>query len=100
MCRLTLAGCYRLTLAGCVQANSSSVPELVVVERSRLSEQYFPSLQRFVVFELGLTLLPAGDQREAAQLLSQMVGSRRCHRPAAPQHHSTAAGEGSVWRPD
>ena len=47
-----------------------------MVERSRLSEQYFPSLQRFVVLELGLTLLPVSDQREAAQLLSQMVGSR------------------------
>jgi len=60
-----------------VQANGGGGRELVALaERSRLSEQNFPALQSFVVFDLGLTLLPVSAQTEAAQLLSQLVGSR------------------------
>ncbi|CAL8322825.1 unnamed protein product [Gadus morhua 'NCC'] len=74
-CDIIAGNAYKRKLVRFRNANSSSVQEVVVVERSRLSEQYFPSLQRFVVLELGLTLLPVSDQREAAQLLSQMVHS-------------------------
>ncbi|XP_019712486.1 Fanconi anemia core complex-associated protein 24 isoform X2 [Hippocampus comes] len=51
----------------------SSFQELVVVEKTRLVEQYFWAVQKFVVLELGLTLLPVGGQTEASQLLLQMV---------------------------
>ncbi|XP_078804457.1 Fanconi anemia core complex-associated protein 24 isoform X2 [Oryzias latipes] len=52
---------------------SNRFQELVLVERTGLSEQYFGSLQRFVVLELGLPLLPVGGQTEASQLIAQMV---------------------------
>uniref|UniRef100_UPI0037E7BE01 Fanconi anemia core complex-associated protein 24 n=1 Tax=Semicossyphus pulcher TaxID=241346 RepID=UPI0037E7BE01 len=53
--------------------SSSSFQELVLVENTRLSEQYFPAVQKFVVFDLGLTLLPVSGQTEASQLIAQMV---------------------------
>ncbi|XP_008401116.1 Fanconi anemia core complex-associated protein 24 isoform X2 [Poecilia reticulata] len=52
---------------------SSSFQELVLVERTRLSEQYFSALQRFVVFDLGLSLLPVSGQTEASQLITQII---------------------------
>ncbi|XP_071391047.1 Fanconi anemia core complex-associated protein 24 [Centroberyx affinis] len=51
----------------------SSLQQLVVVEKTRLSAQYFSSVQRLVVLDLGLTLLPVGGQSEAAQLIAQIV---------------------------
>ncbi|XP_069575726.1 Fanconi anemia core complex-associated protein 24 [Brachyistius frenatus] len=51
----------------------SSFQQLVLVEKTRLSEQYFPAVQRFVVFELGLSLLPVSGQAEASQLITQIV---------------------------
>lgn len=56
--------------------SSSRLQALVLVENTRLSEQYFTTVQKFVVFDLGLTLLPVGGQTEAAQLIAQMVSSR------------------------
>ncbi|XP_074533792.1 Fanconi anemia core complex-associated protein 24 [Halichoeres trimaculatus] len=53
--------------------SSSSFQELVLVENTRLSEQYFPAVQKFVVFDLGLNLLPVSGQSEASQLIAQMV---------------------------
>ncbi|KAM9854542.1 Fanconi anemia core complex-associated protein 24 isoform 2-T2 [Aulostomus maculatus] len=59
----------------------SSLQELVLVENTHLSEQYFSAVQRFVVFDLGLTLLPVSGQTEASQLIAQLVreptGSQR-----------------------
>lgn len=51
----------------------STFQGLVVVENTRLSEQYFSAVQKFVVFDLGLTILPVGGQTEASQLIAQMV---------------------------
>ncbi|XP_077425193.1 Fanconi anemia core complex-associated protein 24 [Vanacampus margaritifer] len=51
----------------------SSFQEQVLLEKTRLVEQYFWAVQKFVVVELGLTLLPVGGQMEASQLLLQMV---------------------------
>lgn len=45
----------------------------MVVENTRLSEKYFSAVQKFVVFDLGLTILPVGGQTEASQLIAQMV---------------------------
>ncbi|KAM8861661.1 Fanconi anemia core complex-associated protein 24 isoform 1-T1 [Synchiropus picturatus] len=46
---------------------------LVLVENTRLSEQYFNAVQKFVVFDLGLPLFPVSGQTEASQLIAQMV---------------------------
>lgn len=54
---------------------SSSFQQLVLVENTRLSEQYFSAVQKFVVFDLGLTLLPVSGQTEASQLITQMVSN-------------------------
>ncbi|XP_072291205.1 Fanconi anemia core complex-associated protein 24 [Eucyclogobius newberryi] len=51
----------------------SSFQGVVLVENTRLSEQYFTAVQKFVAFDLGLTLLPVSGQTEASQLMAQMV---------------------------
>ncbi|KAF7642875.1 hypothetical protein LDENG_00249330 [Lucifuga dentata] len=52
---------------------SSSFQQLVLVEKTRLCEQYFSAVQKFVAFDLGLTLLPVSGQTEASQLIAQLV---------------------------
>ncbi|XP_012683567.1 Fanconi anemia core complex-associated protein 24 [Clupea harengus] len=52
---------------------NSNLQGIVVVEKTRLSEQYFPPLQKFVVLELGLNLLPVLSPAEASQLIIQLV---------------------------
>lgn len=54
------------------QANSN-FHGIVFVEKTCLSEQYFSGLQKFVVLELGMTLLHVPGPGEAAQLIAQMV---------------------------
>lgn len=49
------------------------------MENSRLCQQYFSSVQKFLTFDLGLTLLPVRGQSEASQLIAQMVN--HTHRP-------------------
>lgn len=61
------------TDVGPVFQGSSTLQALVLVENTRLSEQYFPAVQKFVVLDLGLTLLPVSGQTEAAQLIAQIV---------------------------
>ncbi|KPP71040.1 Fanconi anemia-associated protein of 24 kDa-like [Scleropages formosus] len=46
---------------------------IVVVEKTLLSSQYFPAVQKFVVFQLGLTLLPVSGQTEASRLITQLA---------------------------
>ncbi|XP_048402283.1 uncharacterized protein KIAA0513 homolog isoform X5 [Stegostoma tigrinum] len=53
--------------------NASTLNGIVVVEKSPLSEQYFPAVQRFVVLELGMTVLPVANQTEASHLISQLI---------------------------
>ncbi|KAL7867839.1 hypothetical protein SRHO_G00092230 [Serrasalmus rhombeus] len=53
--------------------SNSKLSGIVIVEKTCLSEQYFSGLQKFVVLELGLTLLPVASPAEAAQLIEQMV---------------------------
>ena len=59
-----------------VLQSNSSFQELVLVENTRLSEQYFSAVQKFVVFDLGLTLLPVSGQTEASQLITQIVSNQ------------------------
>lgn len=52
----------------------------MLVDNTALTEQYFPAVQRFVVFDLGLTLLPVCGQTEASQLVAQIVSDHSQHR--------------------
>ncbi|XP_030621147.1 Fanconi anemia core complex-associated protein 24 [Chanos chanos] len=52
---------------------NSSLQGIIIVEKTHLSEQYFPSMQKFVVLELGLTLLPVASQAEASQLIGHLA---------------------------
>ncbi|XP_051739596.1 Fanconi anemia core complex-associated protein 24 [Ctenopharyngodon idella] len=63
---------YRRKIVRFRNANSG-LQAVVIVEKTRLSEQYFSGLQKFVVLELGLTLLPVSTSAEAAQLIAQLV---------------------------
>ncbi|KAK9392755.1 Fanconi anemia core complex-associated protein 24 [Crotalus adamanteus] len=53
--------------------NACSLQGIVLVEKNQISNQYFPEVQKFVVLELGMTLLPVASQKEAAQLIAQLV---------------------------
>ncbi|NXC45768.1 FAP24 protein, partial [Penelope pileata] len=56
--------------------NASSLGGIVIVERTPISDQYFSAVQKLVVLELGMALLPVANQREASQLIAQLVS---CH---------------------
>ncbi|XP_029378084.1 Fanconi anemia core complex-associated protein 24 [Echeneis naucrates] len=71
-CDIVAANSYKRKLVLFRNA-SSSFQKLVLVENTRLSEQYFSTVQKFVMFDLGLPLLPVGGQAEASQLITQMV---------------------------
>ncbi|VDI46159.1 fanconi anemia-associated protein [Mytilus galloprovincialis] len=45
----------------------------VIGERTGTSSQYFCSLQKFCVMELGFSLIPVPSQKEAGTFLAQMV---------------------------
>ncbi|XP_055520907.1 LOW QUALITY PROTEIN: Fanconi anemia core complex-associated protein 24 [Leucoraja erinacea] len=63
---------------------ASTLNGIVMVEKTPLSEQYFAGVQRFVVLDLGLTLLPVASPTEpASQLLAQLVqeGNRERQNP-------------------
>uniref|UniRef100_A0A3Q3EIP5 FA core complex associated protein 24 n=1 Tax=Labrus bergylta TaxID=56723 RepID=A0A3Q3EIP5_9LABR len=72
-CDIIARNSYKRKLVRYRNSNSSSFQMLVLVENTRVSEQYFPAVQKFVAFDLGLTLLPISGQTEASQLLAQMV---------------------------
>ncbi|XP_022620333.1 Fanconi anemia core complex-associated protein 24 [Seriola dumerili] len=71
-CDIIAANSYKRKLVRYRNA-SSSFQKLVLVENTRLSEQYLSIVQKFVVFDLGLTLLPVSGQSEASQLITQIV---------------------------
>ncbi|XP_049642627.1 Fanconi anemia core complex-associated protein 24 [Suncus etruscus] len=53
--------------------NSNHLQAIVIVEKTQMSVQYFPAVQKFTVLDLGMVLLPVADQMEAASLISQFV---------------------------
>ncbi|NWI50290.1 FAP24 protein, partial [Calyptomena viridis] len=55
--------------------NANNLMGLVIVEKTRISDQYFLAVQKFVVLELGMVLLPVANQGEASQLIIQLVSS-------------------------
>lgn len=46
---------------------------MVIVEKTQISDQYFLAVQKLVVLELGMVLLPVANQGEASQLITQLV---------------------------
>ncbi|XP_060591513.1 Fanconi anemia core complex-associated protein 24-like [Ruditapes philippinarum] len=61
----------RRKLAKLRKANKVQV--LVLAEKTGSSSQYYQSLQKFVVMELGFIITPVPTQTEAAGLIAQMV---------------------------
>ncbi|NXQ24356.1 FAP24 protein, partial [Alaudala cheleensis] len=53
--------------------NASSLRGIVIVEKTPISDQYFSGVQKLVVLELGMVLLPVANQGEASQLIIQLV---------------------------
>ncbi|NXJ42680.1 FAP24 protein, partial [Ciconia maguari] len=53
--------------------NARSLGGIVIVERTQISDQYFLAVQKLVVLELGMVLLPVANQGEASQLITQLV---------------------------
>lgn len=53
--------------------NSTTLQGIVVVEKTQMSEQYFPAIQKFTVLDLGMVLLPVASQTEASCLILQLV---------------------------
>ncbi|NXC06006.1 FAP24 protein, partial [Orthonyx spaldingii] len=53
--------------------NASSLRGIVIVEKTQISDQYFLGVQKLVVLELGMVLLPVANQGEASQLITQLV---------------------------
>ncbi|XP_046303916.1 Fanconi anemia core complex-associated protein 24 isoform X2 [Marmota monax] len=53
--------------------NSGNLQGIVVVEKTRINEQYFPAIQKFTVLDLGMVLLPVANQIEASCLIVQLV---------------------------
>ena len=46
---------------------------VILAEKTSLSSQYFYDLQKFVIIERGLVLLPVASPVEAGKILTQMV---------------------------
>ncbi|NXY74171.1 FAP24 protein, partial [Glareola pratincola] len=53
--------------------NASSLGGIVIVEKTQISDQYFLAVQKLVVLELGMVLLPVANQGESSQLITQLV---------------------------
>ncbi|NWH99400.1 FAP24 protein, partial [Tichodroma muraria] len=53
--------------------NASSLRGIVIVEKTQISDQYYLGVQKLVVLELGMVLLPVANQGEASQLIIQLV---------------------------
>nr|XP_058944247.1 Fanconi anemia core complex-associated protein 24-like [Pocillopora verrucosa] len=51
----------------------ASFRKVIIAEKTSLSSQYFYELQKFIVMERGLVLLPVASPVEAGRILAQMV---------------------------
>ncbi|KAM8799479.1 Fanconi anemia core complex-associated protein 24 [Eudromia elegans] len=80
--------------------NASSLGGIVIVERTPISEQYFLAVQKLVVLELGMVLLPVANQGEAAQLITQLVREQSKDRSSNPflRKQCSQLAEASVFR--
>ncbi|KFP79886.1 Fanconi anemia-associated protein of 24 kDa, partial [Apaloderma vittatum] len=66
--------------------NASNLGGIVIVEKTQISDQYFLAVQKLVVLELGMVLLPVANQGEASQLITQLVSF--CVREQSKDHNS------------
>uniref|UniRef100_A0A8D2PZR7 FA core complex associated protein 24 n=1 Tax=Zosterops lateralis melanops TaxID=1220523 RepID=A0A8D2PZR7_ZOSLA len=64
--------------------NASSLRGIVIVEKTQISDQYYSGVQKLVVLELGMVLLPVANQGEASQLIVQLVREQSRDRGANP----------------
>jgi hypothetical protein len=55
---------------------SSHLQGIIIVEKTQMSEQYFPAVQKFTVLDLGMVLLPVASQSEASCLIIHLVSTR------------------------
>ncbi|NXH20381.1 FAP24 protein, partial [Bucco capensis] len=84
--------------------NASSRGGIVIVEKTQISDQYFLAVQKLVVLELGMVLLPVANQGEASQLITQLVSfyvreqSKDHHSNPFLRKHFSQLAEPSVFR--
>uniref|UniRef100_A0A8C3Y389 FA core complex associated protein 24 n=2 Tax=Catharus ustulatus TaxID=91951 RepID=A0A8C3Y389_CATUS len=64
--------------------NASSLRGIVIVEKTQISGQYYSGVQKLVVLELGMVLLPVANQGEASQLIIQLVREQSRDRGSNP----------------
>ncbi|XP_054152340.1 Fanconi anemia core complex-associated protein 24 [Melozone crissalis] len=64
--------------------NASSLRGIVIVEKTPISDQYYLGVQKLVVLELGMVLLPVANQGEASQLIIQLVREQSRERGSNP----------------
>ena len=75
-------------LIGCVECcalQANNVQILVLAEKTTSTAQYYQQLQKFVMLELGFSMLPVPGQAEAAGVLSQMVGAACLYKQMSAQ---------------
>ncbi|KAL9839206.1 Fanconi anemia core complex-associated protein 24 [Geothlypis trichas] len=64
--------------------NASSLRGIVIIEKTPISDQYYLGVQKLVVLELGMVLLPVANQGEASQLIIQLVREQGRDRGSNP----------------
>ena len=52
---------------------AGNVRGVVLVEKTATSTQYFSDVQKYVVLDMGLKLVPVASEEEAARLLTEVV---------------------------
>ncbi|NXA01687.1 FAP24 protein, partial [Nesospiza acunhae] len=77
--------------------NASSLRGIVIIEKTPISDQYYLGVQKLVVLELGMVLLPVANQGEASQLIIQLVSF--CVREQSRDRGSNAFAGGQRARP-
>ncbi|XP_065589252.1 Fanconi anemia core complex-associated protein 24 [Cyrtonyx montezumae] len=80
--------------------NASSLGGIVIVEKTPISEQYFSAVQKLVVLQLGMALLPVANQEEASQLITQLVREQSKDHSSNPflRKQCSQLAEASVFR--
>ncbi|CAG5116674.1 unnamed protein product, partial [Candidula unifasciata] len=66
-----IGGTYKRNVARLRKANN--VRGIVLVEKTITTSQYYYDVQKFCVSDLGLSVVPIADHKEAADFLIQMV---------------------------
>lgn len=78
-------GCYWKPLVLCVFCYQANFRRIILAEKTPLSSQYYQELQKFIVIERGLVLLPVASTVEAGRIMAQMVSTKKLS--SEDQHH-------------